>query len=146
MKLLPKRDAFAFLVSMVTISTLSYAQTSPEVDHCVRIYCKKDVSTKVRDDETGHGSFAAAYYDKKTNTYLVDPIVMASAVVDCRVHYNMKIPLDVKTLPGTDASKFEKIAPWIVIRPDPKPNGKLFATGYDRHWMEVCEPLMKKDK
>jgi len=119
MKKLLTKNLCLMLVTALAMSAISYAGTH-QANNCVRIYCKDDVKTKLRNVE-GHGDVHSAFYDTSREQYVVQRTNFAIALARC-AHWDRDIDLDnlghkldERHLYGTDASKMESFAPWIRI-------------------------------
>jgi len=80
--------------------------------NCLRIYCRKDAKTKLRNPK-GHGEFFSAYYDSKGKRYIVDGNQYKETHGVCEKQYNIG---ESDALFGTDADARESIAPWVTIK------------------------------
>ena len=95
------------LILVFAFATASFATLTP---YCIRVYCKKDVNTKLRTAQ-GHGMFLSAQYDSDLKAYLIPKHV-----------YNRLVTQDCQdkmegNLFGTNADKLESIAAWVTVAP-----------------------------
>lgn len=80
-------------------------------DHCVRLYCGKEVKQKVRTKD-GHGRFFPASYDEKNKVYFVDKTTFSDVLKkDCGGSGE-------SSLWGTKVTKIpESVSPWVTVKP-----------------------------
>lgn len=107
-------NKLAFLL-VLTFALGSLATVDLDVSHCVRLYCTKDVKTKIR-NAAGHGRFFPAEFDKDHGSYLITESEFEQAIDGCLGRGQIVSSKNLTTLPGTDAHKFEKIAPWVDVK------------------------------
>jgi hypothetical protein len=106
---IPIKASFLSLVFGLSLSSGSYADGNYVADKCVRIYCKNDVKSKVRNLK-GHGIFFPAAYDSQGKSYMLDSQALFLIIGFCGGE-SLK-----NGLFATDASKLETMAPWVQLR------------------------------
>lgn len=104
------------VVSVLALSTVSKAD---HTQACVRVYCKADVSTKLRKDD-GHGKFYPAWWPHKKGEAFITYNDFTQALDKCVKdgHISAEDAKEVREvrLTGTNALKSEKMTRWIKVR------------------------------
>lgn len=94
------------LISALTIGTAAIAEP------CLRVYCKEDTGTKVK-NASGHGKFFAAKEISKGKMYYLGTQEFITVRSKCG------LPTGVD-LVGTDADKAETITSWLKVKMAPQ--------------------------
>jgi|SRR5580700_5166846 hypothetical protein len=124
-----------FLIFIATALFATIGAFAGQTPYCIRIYCQKDVKTKVKYGllEGGHAMFIPAFLDDATNTFYVRPVTLAVSTTTC------PFLSQGNTYWGTSAHLLESIAPWKAVKEaSPGQPGTSFPT------LNECKALEKK--